>query len=164
MKLAGDGWWKVETGKHLQPSYSAGIDWGLRATFRGLHQGTKVPEITLRETGETNYNAFLQGDGTAIMIQRFDANAVTRYQTIAKRELAVPIPPGTPYTLEFIVLGKRLRLRLGDELLEVAAPAAPTKGRGAIYGAGYDQLRDIEVLNLDGLSEAEALKFVESKR
>ena len=130
----------------------------MRATFRGQHVGKKMPELLLRDGESANYNAFLAGDGSAITIQRYNSSAENRYETLATRTLPQPIPPGTPYTLEFIAVGKSLRLRVGDAVLDASTPE-PTRGRGVIYGADHDSFRDVQILNLDGLPEAEARRL-----
>ncbi len=60
--------------------------------------------------------------------------------------------------LELCVVGDRLSFRLDDKLLDVVNDKTVTRGQLNYYG-NYP-IRDIEVINLDGLSEAEALKIL----
>ena len=152
----GSGWWRLPGAKTFQPSSSVGLNRGLRATFRSQPPGTRVPELLLRDTGHANYNAFLQADGAAIAIQHYDVDATPRYQPLGTRALPAAIAPGTPYTLEFIAVGNRLRLRLGETVLEVALPGAPRRGRATLYLVDVAAFREVEVLDLDSLPEVEA--------
>ncbi len=68
------------------------------------------------------------------------------------------IPVGSEYTLELFVVGNHLGSRLNGTSLSTVTDATLSTGRGLIEGR--EDIRDIEVINLDGLPEAEALRIL----
>ena len=68
------------------------------------------------------------------------------------------LAPGANYQLEFAAIGNRLIGRFGDSILKMASDDSLKRGEAHIYGA--EDIRDIEVINLDGLPEAEALRLL----
>jgi predicted Ser/Thr protein kinase len=68
------------------------------------------------------------------------------------------VAPGANYQLEFAAIGNRLIGRFGDSILKMASDDSLKRGEAHIYGA--EDVRDIEVINLDGLPEAEALRLL----
>jgi hypothetical protein len=67
-------------------------------------------------------------------------------------------PAGAEYDLEFYAIGEKLFGRINGELLLVSSDNR--LGEGDITLQIKHLIRDIEVINLDGLSEAEALKIL----
>jgi len=158
------GWFRMSGRRTFTPFSSAVTNAGLRVEFGGSLQHSKMPEILLREQASQNFNAYLDGDGQKLVIQRYDGTQTQedarRYKTLGELTLPVPVRPGVPYTLEFLALGSRLIARLNGATLEVAAPDPPASGLATLYNPNFDTYRKVEFINLDGLSEAEALKAV----
>ena len=71
------------------------------------------------------------------------------------------IPPvGTEFATELVVVGNTLRGSLGPYVVTCAVEGGDKGGRVAIDEANALSFRDVEVLNLDNLTPAEALKVV----
>ncbi len=94
------------------------------------------------------------GSGT-LALQRW--NKVGDKETLKARRISAP-NANEIYALEVGVVGSRVIGRFNDTTLSVGSDDALHTGTAHIYGA--EDIRDIEVINLDGLSEAEALKIV----
>jgi len=153
-----DGWLRVSDAKTLRPANATGFNWGIRVTFRGQEKD-KTPELILRETKDTNFNCYLQG-GKTLIIQRYDATAAVKYQTLVSEDLPTPIPEGDSYTLTFYTIDDLIMATVGDHTVRVAWPGVPEKGLVCLYGPGFDDFRDVQLLNLDGLEKAAALKQI----
>ncbi len=67
-------------------------------------------------------------------------------------------PIGKEYTLEFAAIGNRLIGRHNASVIAQATDQTFTDGTAHINGA--EDVRDIEVINLDGIPEAEALRII----
>ncbi|MBK8039501.1 MAG: SUMF1/EgtB/PvdO family nonheme iron enzyme [Verrucomicrobiaceae bacterium] len=65
---------------------------------------------------------------------------------------------GEEYRLEWGCVGDKLIGRLGKDFVKVVADTTMRSGQG--YFTGGEPIRDIEVINLDGLPEAEALRLL----
>ncbi|MDP1586680.1 MAG: hypothetical protein Q8M07_02955 [Prosthecobacter sp.] len=65
---------------------------------------------------------------------------------------------GEEYTLELGCVGDKFIGRLGKEFVKVITDTKWGRGRGCL--TGREPIRDIEVMNLDGLPEAEALRLL----
>lgn len=86
----------------------------------------------------------------------YDAGA-RRQDLLEKKLLPTPPKAGDEFRMEFYTIGSRLIGRLNGELLPIVEDKRLS--RGTIYLQTLHLMRDIEVINLDGLSEAEALKI-----
>jgi serine/threonine protein kinase len=62
--------------------------------------------------------------------------------------------------IEFGVVGDHLVARLGMSFVKLVIDPHLRQGKGYIAGGGASAVRDIEVINLDGLPEAEALRLL----
>ncbi len=138
-----------------------GRNWGLRATFRNQPVGEHMPELVLRRKNGS-LSAQLYREGTIfVVLQSNDAapEGVPRYQPLSRTRLNESVPAGAPFTIEFVAVGAQLVARCHGTTVRCAAPPdGPASGEVAIRGPNYDAFRDVEVLNLEGLSEAEAMK------
>ena len=140
-----------------------GRNWGLRVTFRNQPVGDHMPEIALRRN-DGSLSAQLYREGTKfVVLQHNDSlpkGDPTEYQQLGHALLTNAVPAGTPFTIEFIAVSTHLIARCNGATIRCeATPEGPTTGDIAIRGPGYDAFRDIEVLNLDTMSEAEAMKI-----
>ncbi|MCB1078028.1 MAG: protein kinase, partial [Verrucomicrobiae bacterium] len=85
-------------------------------------------------------------------------NATTRMtETLTQKYLSGRVESGTEFDLEFFTIGYRLIARYNGEMLPILENTDLVAGELTIQSRHH--LRDIEVINLDGLSEAEALKL-----
>ncbi len=85
------------------------------------------------------------------------ANDRTKAQEeLARLPLQHPLKPGDEYELELIAIGDALHVRLNDERLPVVTDTRLKEGTLGLHC--IHPMRDVEVINLDGLSEAEARK------
>lgn len=83
------------------------------------------------------------------------------FRTLASAAVDVPIQENEEFTMEFYAIGKTLTGRLNQQTLTArfGEADAPTEGALGIWGADRNFFRDLEVLNLEGLSETEARRF-----
>ncbi len=121
-----------------------------------------MPEIALRRN-KGSFTAQLYREGTIFVVLKSNdvsAEGVQKYQELARQRLTTSVPAGTPFTIEFIVVGTHLIARCNGTTIRCeVTPDGPTSGNAAIRGPSHDAFRDVEVLNLEGLSEAEAMKI-----
>jgi serine/threonine protein kinase len=97
----------------------------------------------------------LQINSNELLFQRLEQD---KYFTLHRSRLAELPNIGTEYAFEYGVVGDRVVGRVGTN------PAIVTRDERWERGPGYlsatEDLRDIEVINLDGLPEAEALRLL----
>lgn len=139
---------------------SPGMNWGIRVTFK-VH-GSATPELVLRSSSKSNFNAYVETSGTSagrmLTIQRYDSSATDRYRTLVRHRLDKLLEKGVPYTLEFFAVGHRLIARVAGETVTTLFEEPNEPGRTGIYGIQAASFKDVEVINLDPLHEADALK------
>ncbi|MBE2281902.1 MAG: protein kinase, partial [Prosthecobacter sp.] len=112
-------------------------------------------KIVLREnTGKPAYQIYTNSH-TNLLIQKWIR--IGEVTNLGNLDVSVPAP-GNDYSLEFAAVGSRLIGRVGDSSLIMVNDDSLKSGNAKIYGA--EDIRDIEVINLDGLSEADALKIL----
>jgi serine/threonine protein kinase len=131
---------------------------GLRARFRADKQGPP-PQLMLRDPGGGGYN--LINSSKRVMMRRNDPDAPYGSVELAKFDCQMP-GLGEPMYLEFLAVGRTLIARVNGEtfthvLTETASPPVP--GDLRLYQVDQNAFRDVEILNLDGLPEAEALRL-----
>ncbi len=141
-----------------------GRNWGLRVTFRNRPVSEKMPEIALRRKDNGSLTAQLYREGTKFVVLQHNGSKPkddpNEYQKLAQTLLPNAVPAGTPFTIEFIAVGTHLIARCNGTTVQCEiTPDGPTTGDIAIRGPNCDAFRDIAVLNLDGLDEAEAMKL-----
>ena len=163
LKSRGNGWLTSSGVASTLPVGIKGTNWGLRVTFRHQHRA-QVPELLLRSSHESNFNAYLEHGGKTLTIQHFDRHADARYQTLRQIDLPQAAQPGRAYTLEFFAIGQVLLARYRDVVMEVTTKNTPQAGQISIYGIHFDDFRDVEVMNLEGVPEATALQMARGKR
>lgn len=161
LKETDTGWFTAINGTSTLPTPVKGTNWGIRVTFRQRHRA-QVPELILRSSSESNYNAYLENAGKTLTIQRFDAKANPRYKTLIQHRLPTPLVANAAYTLEFYAIGQHLIARRGNEWVEVETDIPSDVGLVSVYGIHFDHFRDVELINLESLSETEAMRLVKS--
>lgn len=139
-----------------------GRNWGLRVTFRNQPVGEHMPEIALRRKNGS-LTAQLYREGTIFVVLQstyMSPDGEPQYQELARQRLTNSVPAGTPFTIEFIAVGTHLTARCNGSTVRCeATPEGSRSGDVAIRGPSYDAFRDVEILNLEGLGEVEAMKI-----
>jgi serine/threonine protein kinase len=103
------------------------------------------------------------GPESRYVLSLFDSGFyIDRFERGQKNQIVSERPPalrsGDEYTMEFAAIGSRLVGRAPDAFARVIQDRAFEDG--AAYVSSKEDLRDIEVINLDGLPEAEALRLL----
>ena len=140
---------------------------GLRGRFRSLSDtDPHWAWLYLRERGGTGYIlAYVpdQKGGLGRMVLGRTDFVGQSYQTtcLAEAPAQAPIPPGKEYAMEFYAIGSWLIGRLNGQVLSFKLEKDPyaTPGCFMIHHTPNYYFRDVELLPLDGLPEAEALKL-----
>jgi hypothetical protein len=131
-------------------------DLGMRVRFRGQRvKDEEYPQFILRKGPDNaSPNLFIRDGKLQI---RFTKSG---YPVLAEASLIEPLPAGKEYIAEFYAIGQQLIARVNGQTLTAHLDLPPEAGSFTIYGASWDYFKDAEVINLDGLPEAEALKLV----
>ncbi len=164
-----DGWLEPTSATQSPPSI---IVSGPKVRNGGIRvRGRMSPDIPFRTLGSVFLHRTTGADASN---QVYRANAIgaqtsvlsltlANEKTKAQEELArlpLPLPrplvPGDEYELELIAIGDQLHVRLNDERLPVVTDIRLKEGSMGLHC--IHPMRDVEVINLDGLSEAEARK------
>jgi formylglycine-generating enzyme required for sulfatase activity/serine/threonine protein kinase len=155
-----DGWIRFGGVKRYLrvPSVLAG-NYGIRLTFirqaetNDTTQGPAGISARLQPGDADGYNAVRQG-GVYVCNLRVGGRDT---RILGQPYPGIP-PKGAQGSIELAVIGNRLVGRAGDHL--VAWLTNDRWREGAAKISGSEDIRDIEVINLDGLSEAEALRIL----
>jgi serine/threonine protein kinase len=124
-------------------------------------KGAPGPQLLGRDaasgTKET-YTLQVEAPGTVRLSHWQDATSQGR--VLQRFTPPAPLQPGQDYELELIIIGSTLAAKLNGTALGSVEDSAISKG---LFGAGNAQnvpaqVKTLHILNLDGLSEAEALK------
>lgn len=127
---------------------------GIRARFRGQRTGEDYPQMNLRgvEGSQPAFNLHIRNGKVQI---RKDQPG---YPVLAEAPLREPLGSGKEYDMEFYAIGRQLIARVNGQVLNASTDEDPAPGHYNLFGSNWDYFRDAQVLNLDGLTEAEALK------
>jgi hypothetical protein len=136
------------------PSFLNG-NYALRARFRP--GGDNLHGIFLRRQAGNNSGLYqLKLSDNTLACQRREGE---RYHLVSSGTAASAKVAADEFTLEFAALGSKFFGRLDSRLLCAGTDTTHSAGVAGLY-VNDMAVRDIEVLNLDGLSEAEALKIL----
>ena len=132
---------------------------GVRARIRRINTGSGI--LGVRRSTSAYYQLKCSANSDqkprcALEVRNL-ANANLGHNTVLSEKSVSPGPDGE-CVLELGVVGDRVSYRFDDKLFDVVADKTVTNGRLTYYG-NYP-VRDIEVINLDGIPEAEALKIL----
>jgi hypothetical protein len=116
--------------------------------------GTISVRRTAGPVGPRRYTASVQADGNALV--GCSVNAQARQERLATIRVLPTFVADSEFDLELIAIGDKLYSRCNGKALPVVTDTRLTEGELGIESNHL--VRDIEVINLDGLSEAEALK------
>ncbi len=133
---------------------------GLRARFRGQRvKEDNFPQFNLRsDTGSgTSLNLYITPGGDKLALRQPPLSR--DYPALAELWLAEKLKPGLEYTMEFYAIGSTVIGRVNGKTVTAKLQGPVTSGIINLYSANADFLRDVEILPLDGLPEAEALKL-----
>jgi serine/threonine protein kinase len=158
-----DGWMQIESGprKVVTLPVQGLINFGFKARVRREPSAEGRVALNLRSLagdrytlGSPNTNA---SQSIEVHVQRYANN---QPRDMARHTRPDPKKAGDEDRLEFSVVGRRLVYRVGDSSARLVEDSNPIAAGGIAYIGGTEDLRDIEVINLDGLPEAEALKIL----
>jgi len=148
----------VPTTAVANPPGAEGRNWGVRLRLRGsTASGFKSPHLQLRYLDHAGYKARVI-DGV-VVISRVEGDKIPDVE-LKRSHVKMPAS-GQDYLLEFIAIGQTLHAKLDGQTVSLQLPAneqTQQEGEALIYGLNLQPFRDVEVINLDGLSEAEARK------
>ncbi len=144
-----DGWIPpqlIDLPQDLKTNYS------VRARFRAAETPQEKSYISVRRK-HTDSVASLMTTGAEIVGQVRSASGIDYF---LKAENPNSIPAGGDYQVEFAVVGNRFVARLNPSVFKSVKTDCPSEGLARIDARS--PIRDIEVMNLEGMSEAEALE------
>jgi len=128
---------------------------GIRARFRGQRvKDYDYPQLNLRGVKDKTPALNLHIRSGKMQIRVMDAG----FPVLAEAPLREPLPAGKEYVAEFYAIGQQVIARVNGQVLTATRKLPPAPGNFSLFGADWDYVQDAQVLNLDGLSEAEALK------
>lgn len=160
-----DGWLKSAAPYVAVPDFSA-RNAGFRCRFQGSQLATASwPSLTLRETKSAELSSGFQvkiGAPAGDTLEVFRLDAPTRSMIkLASQPLPSPMPRNEEFTLEIYTIGHTVIARCRGQTVVAPIDQEPAEhGLGAAFwNLPSDGFKSCEVLNLDGMSEAEALKF-----
>jgi|GEM_PF-1012826 len=160
-----DGWFSFQEGTARIPDFAA-HNVGVRYKLRKLpaNQANHAPQPTLRQVriGDISSGYQLQfpyDNGVLGLIARRLSAPERKMYGLAGRTPLPDFSTDAEHTVEFYVVGPELIARCdGNVLTTKTDKEAPDLSTAiAFHNANVGQLRDLEVINLDGLPEAEAL-------
>jgi serine/threonine protein kinase len=160
MRRDADGWLRFGTKTlSLKPKDAVGKNWGIRARFK--HMKDRWSKLVLRNgTQAKQYNLYLTY-GDARLKVHFLGDVTSPAQSSPPVSLDF-LKEGEEYEAEFFVIGNRLVGRVADRYLGKAVDDKISSGEVEIWG--LINVRDIEVVNLDGLEEEAALRIARVDR
>jgi serine/threonine protein kinase len=162
-----DGWLKSVKRLNL-PSLGlpAVTNLGLRVTLKGADKDAAafLATIGLRyDDADTSSLLMLRQYAHSIQLARI--GLVTRKHPVRPSDHilhteSIFSPVDRPWAIEFAVVGKRLIGRVDGKLMPLVESGEPAHGRMPGFVSTANSMHDIEVINLDGLPEAEALRIL----
>jgi hypothetical protein len=110
------------------------------------------------ENGGGNYRMDVSGRKTNpdVVLAYYDRTA-SKWEKFNTLFPDPPLKAGDEFDMELFAIGNKLIGRFNGKQLPIVTDTRLTEGNLGFQTA--DSVRDVEVLNLDGLSEAEALKL-----
>ncbi len=156
-----DGWVKWSDGRtSWVPAGFNARNVGLRGRFKGdfTTDNNTWPQLLLPTRADSVQLFIYEPGGNQMQIRHRTGKEWPK--TLAETPLQPRLDRGVPYTLEFFAIGQRLIARCNGQTVtaEWDDSGDPRTGEVRFYALGKDLFRDLEVINLDGLPEAEARK------
>ncbi len=163
-----DGWIKGRSqnseGIVLAAINAKGKNWGARAKYHWVNKGNAI--VHLRTGGAastwTMRSCTFRVEGGNAWFQRWQSlsNSQTTEVFLLGDSVPIELTEGQEFTVEAFVIGDTLYGRVNGKLILTAKTDGVLTEGGFELGAAKCPLRDLIFINLDGLSEAEALKAV----
>jgi serine/threonine protein kinase len=154
------GWilWRSKTyAPKAKPETAPVRNLGVRVWFRGRRLNDHdYPQINLRAVAGQSPSLNLHIRSGKLQIR----HSRDGFPVLAEEPLREPLVAGKEYQAEFYAIGTRVIARVNGQTLSFETDVPPVAGQLSLYGANMDWFKDAHVLNLDGLSEADALKLV----
>jgi serine/threonine protein kinase len=162
MRRDQDGWLRFAKYVELVPPEAVGSNWGFRGKFRKESKG--LMELKLRATERECYGLRIR-DGVASLIyhRRFDSKAMEGMNFPPPLKLDF-LKEGEEFGVEFFVVGKRLVGRVANRYLGRAVDGEGRLVRGRVSTYGATPMSNMEVINLDGMEEGDALRLARVDR
>ena len=157
--MSADGRWFVPQGMQglTWPTFQ-GSNCGIRGVFR--REGANFTRLEVRRDTERasneSYTLGLVDPKGVIQMAHFRQHKYHR--SLASHQLPAPLPDGEEYSLEFYAIGTTLIGKVNGQVKHRVQDS--TLLQGFLGLMSWEAFRDVEVINLDGLSEAEARKLV----
>lgn len=162
-----DGWVDASSSKQPPSVYFPGF----LASNVGVRLRVKIDDRTSMRTGVSIWLRKAQDGGSnnsyrfhltnlsddqkpALVVDQSNF-AGEKFKVVARIDLEKNPEPGDEFQFEFFAVGERIIGRVNGRDLPVVTNAIPTMGRVILQCA--HQMRDVEIINLDGLPEEEAL-------
>jgi serine/threonine protein kinase len=135
---------------------------GLRARFRGQRIKPDVyPQMNLRSQENDSVNLFIDSVGQKLRLRNALKAGIAN---LADAPLREPLVAGKEYLMEFYALGTTLVGRVNGQTVTAQTTSPLLPGHPALNQGHNDFVRDVELLNLDGVPEAEARKLIGIER
>jgi serine/threonine protein kinase len=161
IRVTSDGWATLKPPeKVLRVPEAFGSNWAVRAQFRSGPKGSRLPKLILRHDQRLGYNASLDDRGVLIL-RRNDPAVPTGNIELNSTETVV-VQPEEEFVFMFAAIGQTLIAWVnGQSLSTQIEPTQNSSLAGAIriHEVDVTAFRDVEVMNLDGVPEIEALKL-----
>ena len=141
---------------------------GVCVRFRGRPAGTtNWAKLEIRKGATTAVPAlrYIQpgGPGAAAEMRiELTLGGGKKFVTLGTARVETALREGEEYSMELYAIGSLLVGRINQQTLtaRIENSAVPAEGALGIWGVDRNFFRDFEVINLDGLSEADALKLI----
>jgi hypothetical protein len=161
VRVTSDGWAILKPPeKVLRVPEAFGSNWAVRAQFRSGPKGSRLPKLILRHDKGLGYNASLDDRGV-LVLRRNDPAVPTGNIELNSMETVV-VQPEEEFVFTFAAIGQALMARVNGQSLstQIEPPQNPSlAGAIRIHEVHTTAFRDVEVMNLDGVPEAEALEL-----
>ena len=137
-------------------------NFGVRVRLKGdlLKGGDARPQLALEGDSKSHQLFISQPKGDDMVIRVYAAKPPPASKTLAQVVLTQPLGKGVECTLELFAVGQCLIARVNGQTLGALDPdiSADHLCRPAISNLSNDHFRDLQIVNLDSLSETEVLK------
>lgn len=153
-----DGWVRI-TGTQrqgLRLPLTTSRNYSVRARIRReVRDDNGWTLVTLRENSAGRYSFAFKPTSILVTV---DGGQPRRVKELFQSPYSKSVSPGGDYEIEIATIGDHIITRYNGALVDLTNDA--TQQTGSVSISGIEDLRDIEVINLDGIPEAEALSIL----
>jgi serine/threonine protein kinase len=153
-----DGWIKLrkDSDNYITLAPELTTNYAVRARLRADTMAKLPGTLTLRRASSTTFYQIGVGRSNGLSVMKLSGGI---YTMLANDPAKKQPQPGAEYVIEAAVIGQHIVSRFnGATPLLFVNDTSYGNGNAAVTGS--EDVRDIEVINLDGLTEAEALKIL----